>query len=82
MAARSNSQLMYVPEVTALEMRWVSEGGHLRSRWIAPSQRSGLQPAEVKLGPRLSAISRGTTAVKAEASWLAGMICWIVAFLL
>lgn len=26
MAARSNSQLMHVPEVTALEMHWVSEG--------------------------------------------------------
>jgi hypothetical protein len=82
MAARSNPQLLSVPEVSALEMRWASEGGHLRSRWIATSQRNRPQPAEVKLGPRLSAVSRGPTSVKAEASWLAGMICWLVAFLL
>ena len=82
MAARSNPQLMDVPEVAALEMRWVSEGGHLRSRWSTTSRPKQSKPAEVRFVPRLKAISHGATSVKAEVSWLVGMICWLAAFML
>ena len=81
MAARSNSQLMYVPEVTALEMRWVSEGGHLRSRWSAASRANDFEPAEDRSAPRLGVIPRRMASVKAETTWLVGMFCWLVAFL-
>jgi hypothetical protein len=80
MCARSNRQLVYIPEASALEMHWVSESGHLRSRWLVTSQPNQFEPAPI--APRLKAISRGTASVKTETSWLVGMLCWLVAFVL
>jgi hypothetical protein len=82
MAARSSSQLVYTPEASALEMRWVSEGGHLRSRWSAASRTNQFEPAEVRAAPKLRVTSPRTASVKVEAAWLLGMLCWLIAFLL
>ena len=79
MAARSNFELLHVPEVTALE---VSDSRNLPSRWNATSQPNQSEPAEVTSAPRPKATSRGRASVKPEISWLVGMICWLVAFML
>ena len=79
MAARSNSQVKYVPEASALEMH--SEGEHLRSRWSAASRANDFEPAEDRSAPRLRVIPRRMASVKAETTWLVGMFCWLVAFL-
>ena len=79
MAARSNSQVKYVPEASALKMH--SEGEHLRSRWSAASQPNQFAAAEVRSAPQLRIVPRRTASVKAEICWLVGMLCWLVAFL-
>jgi hypothetical protein len=72
---------MYVPEVSELEMHWVSEGGHLRSQWSATSRPNQFEAAEVRSTHQLRAIPGRTASVKAETSWLVGMLCWLIAFL-
>ncbi len=35
MATKSNSQHAFAVELPSLEMHWISEGGRLRSVWVA-----------------------------------------------
>jgi hypothetical protein len=79
MAARSNSQVKYVPEASALEMH--SEGERLRLRSSATSQPNQFAAAEVRSAPHLRVIPRRTASAKPETVWLVGMLCWLVAFL-